>query len=117
MEQDRAARFSVGSHENIKFVFGADIDAARGIEQQQDPALRQQPFGERDFLLIASGERLDWRPQRTAIDFDAPERAGNGAHLAAVLHEAKTAEALNNRQRNIVFAVELDEQRLGLAIL
>src|SRR5262249_13411845 len=117
MEEDRAARFGIGAHENIKFVFGADIDTPGGVEQKQNAALREQPFGKRDLLLIASGKGFDWRPESAAIDFDAAERAGDRALLASALHKAKTAEALDNRQRSIVLAVELDEQSLGLAVL
>ena len=46
-----------------------------GIEQQQDAAFRQQPFGDGDLLLVAAGERADPRPQRAAVDVDALEHA------------------------------------------
>ena len=56
MKQDRAARLGVSAHQNIEFVLGADVDAAGWIEQQQDAALGEQPFGDRDLLLIAAGK-------------------------------------------------------------
>ena len=79
MEQNRAARVGIGADQAIEFVLGADVDAAGGIEQQQDPAFGEQPFGDRDLLLVAAGEGADARPQRAAIDVDALEHASTAA--------------------------------------
>ena len=35
---------------------GADVDAARGLVEQQDAALAQQPARQHDLLLVAAGE-------------------------------------------------------------
>ena len=56
IEQHRAARIGELAHQEIDLVLGADIDAACRIEQQQHPAFRQQPFSDRDLLLIAAAE-------------------------------------------------------------
>ena len=38
---------------------GADVDAAGGLVEQQDPAAAQQPAGEHGLLLVAAGEGAD----------------------------------------------------------
>ena len=62
MEQHRAASRRIFLDQRIDLMLGADVDAARGIKQQQDSALREQPFGDRDLLLIAARKGLHRRP-------------------------------------------------------
>ena len=38
---------------------GPDVDAARGLVQDQDPRLRGEPLGEDDLLLVAARQRAD----------------------------------------------------------
>ena len=73
VEQDRAAELGEGAHQHIELVLGADVDAAGRIEEQQDAALGEQPFGDGDLLLVAAGEGADPRPQRAVVDLDAVE--------------------------------------------
>ena len=70
MEQHGAAGVGVCANEAVELVLGADVDAARRIEQQQDAAFGQQPFGDGDLLLVAAGERADAGPQCAAVDVD-----------------------------------------------
>ena len=74
MEQDRAAGLGEVAHHDVEFVLGADIDAAGRIEQQQDAAFGEQPFGDRDLLLVAAGESAGPGPQRALVDLDACRR-------------------------------------------
>ena len=102
----------------IELVLGADVDAARRIEQQQDAALGEQPFGDGDLLLVAAGEGADPGPQRPAVDLDAVEHARRPAAVSAAVSIRPTRrEAVDDRQRGVVLAVELQEQRFGLAVL
>ena len=78
---------------------------------------REQPLGDGDLLLVAAGERADPGPQRAVVDLDAVEDAADRLGLAAAVDQPGAAEALDHRQRDVVLAGELDEQRLGLAVL
>ena len=69
------------------------------------------------FCWLPPENDADPRPQRAVIDFDAVEDALDRVRLARRLDQADAAEALDHRQRDIVLAGELEEQRLGLAIL
>ncbi len=118
MEQDRAARFGEVAHQQIELVLGADIDAARRIEEEQDAAFGEQPLGDRDLLLVAAGEGAGAGPERARVDLDAVEDAGSTASVSASPSiRPQRGEAVDHRQRDVVLAVELEEQRLGLAVL
>ena len=42
--------------ERVDLRLGADVDAARRLVEDQDPALRRQPLGQHDLLLVAAGQ-------------------------------------------------------------
>ena len=42
--------------DRVDLVFGPDIDAARRFVENEDLRLREQPFAEHDFLLVAAAE-------------------------------------------------------------
>ena len=75
VEQHRAAGIGVAADQVIDFRLGADIDSARRIVQQQDPAIRQEPFGDSNFLLISAAEISHRRPQRPPDHLDHVEHA------------------------------------------
>ena len=99
-------------------MLGADIDAARRIEEQQDAAFRQQPFGDGDLLLVAAGKR---RHRASTARVGRPRRGRSTDATAAFSRSPsirpKRHEAVDDRQGSIVLARKLEEQRLGLAVL
>ena len=54
--QDRDAVFNQLAHDRVDLGFGADIDAARRLVEDQDTRVGLQPFGDDDLLLIAAGK-------------------------------------------------------------
>src|SRR5579872_3756662 len=102
MEEDGPAAFHVRPHQYVELVFGADVDAACRIEQEEDTAFGEEPFGDRDLLLIAARERFDRRPQGASIDFDTLESFRNSLPLACALYEPQTAEPFDHWQRSIM---------------
>ena len=53
VKQHGAASFRVTTDQVINLALGADVDPPRWIVQQQDAAVRQDPFGDSDLLLIS----------------------------------------------------------------
>src|SRR3984957_15619886 len=117
MEQRRPAGVGVGADEAIKFVLGADVDSTSRVKQQKNPAFSEQPFGDGDLLLVAAGELPNSGPKRPPIDVDAFKDRLNCRSLDGTIDQKPAGIAIDNRQRRVVLAAELERQRLRLAIL
>ena len=104
---DRGAlRRGVGQHA-VDVAFGARVDAARRVVEEQDPRIHREPAGDDDLLLVAAAERGDRvRPvagddlQRLDVALEAPLRR-RAAHepAAAILLDGRHLEVLEDRAR------------------
>ena len=105
-------------NEHVNLVLGADIDAARRVVHQQDAAAGQQPFADRDLLLVAAAEGADAREDARAR---APERCPSRSATAAVSASSsirpKRVKRSSTGSDMLRQPVELEEQPFGLAIL
>ena len=54
-------------------MLGPDVDAAGRVEQEQDAAFGEEPFGKGDLLLVAAGKGPDPCPQGAVVNLDAIE--------------------------------------------
>ena len=89
--------------ERVDLRLRADVHAARRLVEDQDAALRREPFRQHDLLLVAARQRR--RPARRA-----PARARAGARSTAdaaprsarAVMNAERASRAQNRQRRVV---------------
>jgi len=84
--------------ELVHLVLGADVDAARGLIEENDFAMAFQPLGQHHFLLVAAGEVRGALFLMLEFDPQAVEVSGASRSLRALPHEAPAAEALEIRQ-------------------
>ena len=56
MQKYAAARIGKGAHQEVQLVFSPDVNTASRVEQEEDAALREKPFGHGDLLLVSSGK-------------------------------------------------------------
>ena len=100
-------------------MLGADVDAARRIEQQQDAALGEQPFGDGDLLLVAAGECADRasraRAAATSTRSKTP-RHGRASRRAPSIRPQRAKRSITGSE-TLCLPVSLQEQALGLAVL
>ena len=80
----------------------ADVDAARGLVEKQDPGFREEPLSDDDLLLGAAGEIGDARGEggranREGVDLTA-RRLGPGV----VVEQDAPDEAPQRRQRQVL---------------
>ncbi len=59
VEQDGVAARGEVAHQGEDLGLGADIDAARRIEEEQDPGFGGEQLGQHDLLLVAARQRAD----------------------------------------------------------
>ena len=72
-EEDGHALGGQFRHQLFDLKFGADIDAAGGLVEQQQARMRSEPASEDDFLLIAAAEEAHgllgaWRDDVQRLD-------------------------------------------------
>ena len=61
---------------------GADVDAARGLVEEEDRGVGRQHLADDDLLLVAAGERADQRAAARGLDGDVPDRRSISVLLA-----------------------------------
>ncbi len=57
--EDAQALLGQLAHEPVDLGLGADVDAARGLVDDEQPGLAGQPLAHDDLLLVAAGELVD----------------------------------------------------------
>ena len=70
-QHDRQPFFGELVDLRVDFLFCADIDAARRLVEKQNFRIRQKPFSEHDFLLIAARKRSGDGQRRICLDAQA----------------------------------------------
>src|SRR5262245_46493464 len=69
-QNDRRSAIGQFDEQTVNFGFGADIDAAGRLIDEQDTRLDEQPFGEQHFLLIPAAEAVDRLKNIAASNFE-----------------------------------------------
>src|SRR6185503_3746883 len=90
IEQDRCAIVGELTHEAVKLLLGADVDAAGRVVEQNDARSGHQPFGDDDLLLVTAGQRR----YRVALGTDPDLQALDGC-----VDRALFLAAVNKRTR------------------
>ena len=85
---------------------GADVDAARGLVEQQHPALAQQPAREHDLLLVAARE-LARDPVRVVRDGVELAQLVAGRALLAAAVDQQPAVVKRPRSESVTFLARL----------
>src|SRR4051794_6234330 len=97
--------------------FGANVDAAGRLVHDQELRTEREPLGDDDLLLVASREienlLLDRRCAH-AKQLDHPSRQGS---LRTEAHDAKSAEAVEDRESDVLTDGQVQYESLKLAIL
>ena len=69
LRRDHDDRLALGRElveQAVDLLLGADVDAARGLVEDQDVAVLDEPLGDDDLLLVAAGEVLARAGRSTA---------------------------------------------------
>src|SRR5581483_4651270 len=89
----------------VDLVFGANVDAAGRLVQDDDARLAQKPLGDDDLLLIAAGELLGERAVDVAgVDLDGAARLTDVLGEAFAVDDLRrpAAVALQRRKGDVV---------------
>ena len=81
----------------INLDLGLDVDADRGLIDDQDVSPRGQPFRDRDFLLISTGKGRNRRIDRRGPDRKPSNERARGPGLGAGRDEAKELQRCGPR--------------------
>ena len=115
-EDDAGAARSELVDERVDFSLRSDVDAARRLVENQDPAARREPLGQHQLLLVAAGKTgSDGIHARGAnpqtLEIGADQRA-----LGAASNEGPSGQRVENRKRGIGQRRHRQHQALPLAI-
>ena len=82
--------------------FGADVDAARRLVENQDRRVGVEPLAQHDLLLIAARQLGDFEIDRRRADREPCAEVAGGSPFQTCPNEAEAIEvATQNRQRNV----------------
>ena len=100
-EDDRFPGVGKPIDDLVDFNFRADIDAARGLVEEDDLRLGHERFAEHDFLLIAAGEFAGDGFEAGRFDAERAEGVIVLLELAARIDEAGTGQARGRGEREV----------------
>ena len=96
---------------------GADVDAARGLVEEDDRGVGRQHLADDDLLLVAAGERADHRAAAGGLDGDVPDRAVDQLLLALARGEEAAGEGADRGEREVLADGHRLHQAVALAVL
>jgi hypothetical protein len=84
---------------------GADVDAARRLVDDQDPAVRPSHLAMRDLLLVATAERADRRVDGGGLHLQSLKVSGRlPTRFVFAQHAEPAPQALEHREREVLQA-------------
>ena len=116
IEDDPLARIRQLAQQRIDLLFGADVDAARRVIEQNQTGVGQQPLGDHNFLLVAAGQRTNRNMCTAGADRKRPEGVFDRAHFGPRADEAATGNPIEASERDVVAHGERQDEPIGLAV-
>jgi len=80
-DYDAEALFAEFVNEGVDFGFGSDIDAARGVVEEEDVGLSEEPASDDSLLLVSAAEAGDGSVDAGGFDAHAVDGVTGGSSL------------------------------------
>ena len=100
----------------VNFGFGADVDAARGLVDQEHVAIAREPFGEGDFLLVAAAQASGECFERWCFDAQALGVLGCKRALGLAAHETQARQQRQRGERGVFAAIQTEDEPLAFTV-
>ena len=115
---DRLALVGERSQKLVDLALGADVDAARGLVEEQDIAIAIEPFGDHDLLLVATRKQPHFLRRRRRADVEqADEFLRRPAHRLPLEKAGERQIARQVRHHDIGLDVHAERKPEALAVL
>src|SRR5205823_1169555 len=101
----------------IKLSFSADVDAPRGIIEQQHLRPRLKPAADDALLLVAAAQAGDRCSQTGRLDGQLLGRFGRRPPLASATDESGRAALAERADRNVLADIHGGEESESFAVL
>src|SRR6056297_6026 len=102
--------------EEVDLALRADVDAARGLVQDQDPGIAQQDLGDDQLLLVAAGQLAGEGVQAADADVVAIDGLAQRGPLGGTIDQ-RMREPLERLQGEVLVQTHLRDQAFALAVL
>ena len=117
-DDDGDALVGEPADEGVDLGAGADVDAAGGLVEQQDPAAVQQPAGEDDLLLVAAGQGARLAVHAGGADVEDSTCSVAARRSAPRSRKPPRANRREGGERDVAWRLTVTEQQsLALALL
>src|SRR5215208_2547363 len=104
-------------HELLYLRLRSHVDAARGLVQYEHLGIHAQPAGQKDFLLVATGELPDWLVWARSLDADALHEFLDQLVLGLLRDHPRPREPRQGRGDDILPHREIRDNTLQFAVL
>ena len=96
--------------------FGADVDAAGGFIDDEQPAAAGEPLGDDDFLLVSAGHGGDGGGEGGGFDAESGEVVRGLFAFGAVVEEAESGELAEEGKGKVLAAAHHEDESLAFAV-